>query len=144
MRLLISMVIAVTLGGLPIGCGNAVTRLDTALRGAVPSREELVGEYEVAYSFGVETLILNEDGTFEQQLEEEKNGVVIKNEGRWTFKAETGELVLHGALCLYELESDPASAKTAWEFVREPRRSGKDVRIPIFSDAGLAYRKKPE
>jgi hypothetical protein len=48
------------------------------------SREELLGTYEIRYDFGVETLVLREDGLYEQRFVD-GSGKVFTAEGKWTY-----------------------------------------------------------
>jgi hypothetical protein len=46
------------------------------------TKEQLVGTYEITYSFGTDTLILNSDNTYEQHFVD-ADGNVYTNRGKW-------------------------------------------------------------
>jgi len=48
------------------------------------TKAQLLGKYEIHYSFGVDTLILKEDNTYEQRFID-KDGKVFINRGKWEF-----------------------------------------------------------
>ena len=49
------------------------------------TKVELIGTYEITYSFGADTLILNSDNTYEQRFID-KSGKVFINRGKWDFE----------------------------------------------------------
>src|SRR6266480_7859320 len=61
-----------------------------AQNGCVPiprlyTKVELIGTYEITYSFGADTLILNSDNTYEKRFID-KSGKVFINRGKWDFE----------------------------------------------------------
>ena len=49
------------------------------------TKEQLLGEYRIQYSFGADTLILNADNTYEQRFID-KAGKTFVHQGRWDFE----------------------------------------------------------
>jgi hypothetical protein len=61
-----------------------------AQNGCVPiprtyTKAELIGTYEISYSFGTDILILNSDNTYEQRFVD-KSGKAFINRGKWDFE----------------------------------------------------------
>lgn len=64
--------------------------LATAMVGCVPiprkyPEKELLGEYEIKYSFGVDTLVLNGDHLYEQRFTD-TSGKTFIHKGKWRFE----------------------------------------------------------
>jgi hypothetical protein len=49
------------------------------------TEEQLIGEYQIQYSFGTDTLILNADNTYEQRFLD-KAGKAYVHRGKWDFE----------------------------------------------------------
>ena len=49
------------------------------------AKEQLIGTYEIKYSFGTDTLMLNADDTYEQQFVD-SSGKKFVNRGTWRFE----------------------------------------------------------
>jgi len=82
-----------------------------------PSAQDLVGTWEVAYANSKLKLKLNQDGTFEQLLEQKDKTTVLRRTGKWEMTDLEGEsVVLNGALIVRDdtgtLES--ADRNGAW------------------------------
>ena len=62
------------------------------------TKEEVVGTYELRYSYGTETLRLNADGTFEQSflLKEEKMPKLVR--GQWQLNPKDNTVALESTL----------------------------------------------
>ena len=68
----------------------AVLLVILAETGCIPvprryTKEQLVGAYEIKYSFGTDTLVLNSDGTYEQRFVD-GSGKEYTNRGQWQFE----------------------------------------------------------
>lgn len=72
---------------LTVGCGYNI------------SRDELIGNYKVTYSYGTEELALLNDGHYEQRIVVSGDTSPAIHSGQWDFSGgERAELVLHDAL----------------------------------------------
>ena len=49
------------------------------------AKDQLVGEYQIEYSFGTDKLILNADNTYEQRFTD-KGGKTYVHQGKWEFE----------------------------------------------------------
>jgi hypothetical protein len=119
------LIIMMTLVTLMKGCKEDKT---------LPSHKEMVGVYMGDYFGGIETFILNEDGTFSQEFK--KKGVLVyKSQGKWESDADGG--------IAFEPFMSPAGA---WTGYFEGPPDSVDVahgswhrgpiRIMFFEDAG--------
>jgi hypothetical protein len=82
-----------------------------------PSAQDLVGTWEVAYGNSKLKLKLNQDGTFEQRLQQKDKTTVLRRTGKWEMTdLESESVVLNGALIVRDdtgtLESGNSSG--AW------------------------------
>lgn len=60
--------------------------------------KKLTGKYIASYPFGKETLLLNQDGTFAQNVELKDKHANTVQHGSWEYDARTGYVTLHGYL----------------------------------------------
>jgi hypothetical protein len=101
------------------------------------TQEDVYGTYRTSYPFGVETITLNRDGTFVQQIaiKQEKSVTVS---GTWDFDCRESRAILYGCMVVSDglgnLKRSWPSAKTkAFSFVIEKRW------FKIVMGASLAY-----
>ena len=77
-----------------------------------PSAQDLVGTWEVAYANSKLKLKLNQDGTFEQLLEQKDKTTVLRRTGKWEMTDLEGEsVVLNGHALMDEPTLDIEDAK---------------------------------
>ena len=75
----------------------AALLLVVAEAGCVPvprkyAKQQLLGAYEIKYSFGIDTLVLNADETYEQRFVD-SSGREHTNRGQWQFEGGTDNQV---------------------------------------------------
>lgn len=99
-----------------------------------PSKEEIVGVYMKHYFGGIETFILNQDGTFSQEFK--KSGTLVyKSKGKWEID---NEMLIRLSPCMYpagawtsNAEGPPQTTETSTgEWHRGP------IRIMFFEKLG--------
>src|SRR5882672_7367407 len=103
-----------------------------------PSAQDLVGTWEVAYANSKLKLKINQDGTFEQLLEQKDKTTVLRRTGKWEMTDLEGEsVVLNGALIVRDdtgtLES--ADRNGAW-IIHVDWGFGR-IRLPVNEDLNL-------
>ena len=72
-------------------------------------RNDLIGDFQADFGFGIESLRLARDGHYDQLFRVAGEDTWTSNSGTWEFKSEEARIVLHNSLVVYDdgkLKSD--------------------------------------
>ncbi len=119
------------------------------LPGCSPKLEiaDVAGSYEATYSYGVETLTLKTDGTYEQSFKY-NDGRGLSNKGTWQFGTVTENVLdLNDALIVDDGFGKPTATAATPQKGVSGIRARKNILTGAVSlifneDLGVAYKKK--
>jgi hypothetical protein len=111
-----------------------------------PSRTELIGSYEAKYDYGVESLTLNADGTY-QQIFRYNNGQILKNNGKWEWRSSKSvfddRLLLEDALVVDNDHGEPEKNVRTYDwFLGAEKDLSGNIKLPFNYDLDFAYHKR--
>lgn len=69
-------------------------------RTEVPAKDDLYGTYFVEFPFGQETLVLNRDGTYDQEIVIHQDSDTVRYSNSWRYDDQDGKVVLERGLSL--------------------------------------------
>jgi hypothetical protein len=107
-----------------------------------PNAQDLVGNWEVAYANSKLKLKLNQDGTFEQTLEQKDKTAVLRRTGKWEMADLEGEsVVLNGALIVRDDKGTLESADSTGAWIIHIDWGFGRIRLPVNEDLNLYFDK---
>jgi len=107
-------------------------------------KAELIGEYQATFDYGVETLILKGDGSYEQTFKY-NSGAGLTNSGMWEYPVEClGEtgIKLADALKVDDQLGWPERKVEKYDWYIVPRKFFGKTSIEVNSDLGIDFEKK--
>lgn len=126
-----AIVLMMALAGLP----DCSLKLETS---------DFVGTYEAIYSYGVETLILKVDGTYEQSFKY-SDGKGLSNNGMWKFSTVAeSDIRLSNALIVDNGFGKPVATANRGDWIMRARKNifTGTVSLNFNDDLGVAFKKK--
>lgn len=107
-----------------------------------PRRAEIPGRYRATYPFGVETLVLLDTGTYQQEFRLHNGGLVVMQSGHWSYDDRDGQIQLENALPVVDgfghLERDYSQAREGFRGLLA-RRGPRGTRLVINEDLDLYF-----
>lgn len=115
-----------------------------ALTACRPQRSDIPGDYQATYPFGVETLVLRENGSYKQEFRLQGSSDVVTLSGHWSYDADDGQLQLENALPIVDgfgrLEKDYATARDGLRGLLV-QRTPNGIRLAINEDLDLYFKR---